>query len=33
MMSFGEATATPNYGRFIDLAEEVASMIDAIALP
>lgn len=22
-MSFGEATATPNYGRFIELAEEV----------
>jgi tripeptidyl-peptidase-2 len=22
-MSFGEATSTPNYGRFIDLANEV----------
>ena len=26
-MSFGEATSTPNYGRFIDLANEVAQSV------
>ena len=25
-MSFGEATSTPNYGRFIELANEVTCM-------
>ena len=25
-MSFGEATSTPNYGRFIDLANEVTTL-------
>ncbi len=26
-MSFGEATSTPNYGRFIDLANEVGQPV------
>ncbi len=26
-MSFGEATSTPNYGRFIDLANEVGQSV------